>query len=248
VTPAAMIREAEADGVHVTLAPDDSARMVGTPEAVRAWAPKLRQHRAEILDALRAEAESTTRRHWVIRYPDGTLDELDTIPPATRAEVLARYPGRAPRSRPSSRASATLSLDRPGCKRSWRQIQPSTDPRVIARHRSAAPAGAGALPGSLTDHPLDAPAGPPRAVWANVRERKLAAAGAILAGFNAFSNAEWALCGDEAQREHTALFAPLAELNGECQAGARSPTDDESARNAEAQFGRLWLSLLGSNR
>jgi len=30
---------------------------------------------------------------WRLRYADGTLDELDCVPEATRAEVLARYPG-----------------------------------------------------------------------------------------------------------------------------------------------------------
>jgi len=43
-------------------------------------------------EAREAGADPGPCWRWLLRYPDGTLDELDTIPPATAAEVLARYP------------------------------------------------------------------------------------------------------------------------------------------------------------
>ncbi len=39
------------------------------------------------------KAEPERHRRWWITYPDGSVDSLTCTPPATGAEIVARYPG-----------------------------------------------------------------------------------------------------------------------------------------------------------
>ncbi len=87
---AELIRAAEAEGVRVRLIPEGGAKISGDPEAVRTWAPRLREYKAAVLEILRAGVGP--HRRWLLRYADGSIDSLTCTPPATLAEVRARYP------------------------------------------------------------------------------------------------------------------------------------------------------------
>lgn len=54
MNPSTIIRKAEADGVKLALSPSGTIKAVGNGEAVNRWLPVIRQHKAELLDELRA--------------------------------------------------------------------------------------------------------------------------------------------------------------------------------------------------
>lgn len=54
MTPAAIIQQAEADGVHLVLLPDETIIVRGAEAAVERWIPTLRARRDELVDELRA--------------------------------------------------------------------------------------------------------------------------------------------------------------------------------------------------
>ena len=75
--PAAIIQQAQADGVVLALSPAGTIKAVGTGEAVNRWLPIIREHKAELLDELRAAN-------------DGGYDALpDAVAEARRQKVLA---------------------------------------------------------------------------------------------------------------------------------------------------------------
>lgn len=57
MTPATIIKQANADGVMLALSPTGSIKAVGRVEAVNRWLPLIRQHKAELLDELRTANE-----------------------------------------------------------------------------------------------------------------------------------------------------------------------------------------------
>ena len=54
MTPATIIKQAQADGVMLALSPTGTIKAVGTEQAVTRWLPVIRQHRAELITELRA--------------------------------------------------------------------------------------------------------------------------------------------------------------------------------------------------
>jgi hypothetical protein len=54
MTPAAIINQALADGVRLVLSSTGSIKAAGRSEAVNRWLPVIREHKAELLDELRA--------------------------------------------------------------------------------------------------------------------------------------------------------------------------------------------------
>ena len=54
MTPATIIKQAQADGVMLALSPSGTIKAVGKGEAVTRWLPILRERKAELLDELRA--------------------------------------------------------------------------------------------------------------------------------------------------------------------------------------------------
>jgi hypothetical protein len=54
MTPASIIQLAKADGVKLALSPTGSIKAIGQEHAVRRWLPVLREHKADLLDELRA--------------------------------------------------------------------------------------------------------------------------------------------------------------------------------------------------
>ena len=58
MTPATIIQKAQADGVLLALSPAGTIKAAGNGEAVNRWLPVIREHKAELLDMLRAASEA----------------------------------------------------------------------------------------------------------------------------------------------------------------------------------------------
>jgi hypothetical protein len=64
MTPATIIRQAQADGVKLALSHSGAIKAVGNEAAVNRWLPVIREHKTELLAALRAgnDCEAELRR------------------------------------------------------------------------------------------------------------------------------------------------------------------------------------------
>ena len=94
MTPATVIREAHVDGVILTVSDTGTLKANGDEAAVSRWLPAIREHKAEIIDALKVVASDTATacRVWLLTLPTGESFETHCTPPATRAEVLEGRP------------------------------------------------------------------------------------------------------------------------------------------------------------
>lgn len=61
MTPAAIINEAMADGVSLTISPAGTIKAAGDGAAVNRWLPAIREHKAGIVAALKVGAGGTAR-------------------------------------------------------------------------------------------------------------------------------------------------------------------------------------------
>jgi len=82
MNPAAIIKGAQADGVLLALSPTGSIMAVGSDEAVCRWLPIIREHKPELLQALRKTPEEREILHWLSR-----IGETD---PVIIRETLAK--------------------------------------------------------------------------------------------------------------------------------------------------------------
>jgi hypothetical protein len=57
MTPATIIQKARTDGVMLALSPTGTIKAAGNAEAVNRWLPVIREHKAELLNELRAANE-----------------------------------------------------------------------------------------------------------------------------------------------------------------------------------------------
>lgn len=94
MTPATIIREAQADGVRLTLSPAGTIKATGDGTAVNRWLAAIRESKMEIIEALKVGADNTaaTSRWWLIHYADRDPVEVACCPEATHAEILERHP------------------------------------------------------------------------------------------------------------------------------------------------------------
>ncbi len=90
MTPATIIREAQAEGVRLTLSPTGTIKATGDGATVNRWLTVIREHKAEIVDVLKVGTDDTATRSigWVHTFPDGGKVEVCLPLPATRNEVL----------------------------------------------------------------------------------------------------------------------------------------------------------------
>lgn len=122
MTPAAIIRKAQADGVKLALSPAGTIKATGDAAAVNRWLATLKAHKLEILATLKAandtarkfDADAITESHeeraaileydaglereqaeheaWRCFFRDGTLATVYPNPPMSRRDMLERYP------------------------------------------------------------------------------------------------------------------------------------------------------------
>jgi hypothetical protein len=94
MSPATLIREAQSDGVMLSLSLAGTIKAIGDGAAVDRWLPMIRDRKAEIINALKISAPDTASasRWWLIHYPDRDPLELAFYPEATYAEILEWHP------------------------------------------------------------------------------------------------------------------------------------------------------------
>jgi hypothetical protein len=103
MTPAAILKEAKADGVSLTISPAGTIKATGDGAAVNRWLPAIREHKAGIVAALKVGAADTaaTSWGWRVTYSEdhpgdrynGRTFDCYIVPLQTLAEVQAIHPG-----------------------------------------------------------------------------------------------------------------------------------------------------------
>ena len=83
MTPATIIKQAQADGVKLALSPSGSIKAVGNEQAVARWLPAIREHKPAIVTALRHSPEELEVLAWL-----ETIDEFD---PVVIGETLHKF-------------------------------------------------------------------------------------------------------------------------------------------------------------
>ena len=158
MTPAAIIREAQSEGVKLTLSHAGTIKAIGDGAAVNRWLAVIRENKAEIVEALKIGAggspgslgspqkiECTEKLQqqpsessvpfwrWSIHFSGRDPLEVSFSPTATHAEALTWYPGAvAAEPVPDSRPPAgTLNGDEEAMIRGWLADIGETDPDTI---------------------------------------------------------------------------------------------------------------------
>ncbi len=137
MTPAAIIREAQADGVRLALSPTGTIKATGDGAAVNRWLAVIRKHKAEIIDVLKVGAGDTATAScwWLIHYPDRDPLEVACCPEATHADILGRHPDAVaaePFTPTIRQPSAPLTASEETAIRAWLALIEETDPATIA--------------------------------------------------------------------------------------------------------------------
>ena len=137
MTPATIIREAQAEGVRLTLSPAGTIKAIGDGAAVTRWLAAIREHKAEIIDVLKVSPGDTASasRWWLIHYPDRDPVEVACCPEATHADILGRHPDAVaaePFTPTIRRPSAPLTASEETAIRAWLALIEETDPATIA--------------------------------------------------------------------------------------------------------------------
>lgn len=86
MTPASIVRGAQADGLALALTPHGTIKVAGDRVVLDRWAPIIRAHKAAVIEAL-APAPLTADQEAAIR---AWLAHIGETNPATIAEVMTR--------------------------------------------------------------------------------------------------------------------------------------------------------------
>jgi hypothetical protein len=137
MTPATIIREAQAEGVRLALSPAGTIKATGDGAAVNRWLAVIREHKAEIIDVLKVGPgdTATASRWWLIHYPDRDPVEVACCPEATHADILERHPDAVaaePFTPTIRQASAPLTASDETAIRAWLALIEEIDPATIA--------------------------------------------------------------------------------------------------------------------
>jgi hypothetical protein len=137
MTPVMIIREAQADGVKLSLSPQGKIIVAGNSMAVNRWLALLRQHKAEIVEVLKAGTgdRAATSRGWLIHLLDGDALQVICVPDMTEATILAAYPdavAAAPFMPSVREPSNPMSAFEESAIREWLALIDETDPATIA--------------------------------------------------------------------------------------------------------------------
>jgi len=137
MTPATIIREAQAEGVRLALSPTGTIKATGDGAAVNRWLAVIREHKEEIIDVLKVGAggTATASRWWLIHYPDRDPVEVACCPEATHADILERHPDAVaaePFTPTIRQPSAPLTASEETAIRAWLALIEETDQATIA--------------------------------------------------------------------------------------------------------------------
>ncbi|MBM4230762.1 MAG: hypothetical protein FJ184_08430 [Gammaproteobacteria bacterium] len=132
MTPATIIREAQADGVRLALSPAGTIKATGNGAAVDRWLAAIREHKAEIIEALKVGAGNTATisRWWLIHYPN--RDPVETVfdQAVTHAELM-KWNRDAIAASPMSLPTSLLSAEAEAVIREWLTLIGETNEAVI---------------------------------------------------------------------------------------------------------------------
>lgn len=97
MTPAAIIRQATAEGVSLILTTAGTVKAKGEQALIDRWLPILREQKPGILAALEKAVNDSAndpgpRHWWRLTLRDARTMEVGHYPAESLAEVLARYP------------------------------------------------------------------------------------------------------------------------------------------------------------
>lgn len=87
MTPATIIREAQADGVRLALSLAGTIKATGDGAAVNRWLPVIRERKADLVEALKLPASMTAEEEKAIRAWLALIEETD---PAIIGEVIGQ--------------------------------------------------------------------------------------------------------------------------------------------------------------
>jgi hypothetical protein len=137
MTPATIIREAQADGVRLALSPAGTIKATGDDAAVNRWLAVIRERKLDIIEALKVGAGDTVNasRWWRLHYADREPVAVSCSPPATHAEILERHPDAVaaePFTPTIRQASAPMTAIQETAVRAWLALIGETDPATIA--------------------------------------------------------------------------------------------------------------------
>jgi len=142
MTPTAIIRDAQADRVRLTLSPSGTIKATGNAAAVNRWLAEIRERKAEIIEVLKVGAGDTASASgwWLIHYLDRDPLKVAFSPAVTDAEVLAWYQD-AVAAEPVApivrQPSDTLSAEEERAVLRWLAHIGEQDPATIAEVLSA---------------------------------------------------------------------------------------------------------------
>ena len=80
MSAATLICEAQKDGLRLTLTPSRTIKLTGPKEVAEKWAPRLREHKAAIVESLAANDEATTENYdaqEAAKFWDGFIDRVN---------------------------------------------------------------------------------------------------------------------------------------------------------------------------
>jgi hypothetical protein len=135
MTPATIIREAQAEGVSLTLSSAGTIKATGDGAAVNRWLAAIREHKVEIMEALKVGAGDTASTWWRLHYPDRYPAEVACSPEATHADILERHPDAVaaePFTQTFRQPSTPLTTSEETAIRAWLALIEETDPATIA--------------------------------------------------------------------------------------------------------------------
>ena len=137
MNPVQIIHQATAEGVSLALSPAGTIKATGDRAAVDRWLAVIREHKEEIIEALKVSPgdTATTSFRWLVHYP-GRVVEVSFTPEATHAEVMEWHPDAvaAESFTPTIRQPmAPMTADEETAIRAWLAKIGETDPPTIAQ-------------------------------------------------------------------------------------------------------------------
>ena len=134
MTPATIIREAQAEGVRLALSPSGTIKATGDGAAVNRWLAVIRERKAEIIDALKVSPSDTliASSWWLIHYPNSEPVETIFDPAVTHAELL-KWNRDAIAAEPLALATTSLPAEMEAAIRLWLALIGEVNPDAIDR-------------------------------------------------------------------------------------------------------------------
>lgn len=137
MNPESIITQAMADGVTLALSATGSIKATGSRAAVNRWLAAIREHKAGIVEVLKAEAGdiAAASRAWLIHTIEGDPLQVVCVPDMTHASILAAYSDAVAVTPliPSDKEPCNpMTTDEESAIRAWLDLIDETDRATIA--------------------------------------------------------------------------------------------------------------------